>query len=175
MGGDRDPRRVQRVDVPRALRGEWRHPHTHSRVRARHRAPRWDGAREHQSRGPDELPRAAGGRFVGPRRSHRRARRAVPSCVDRRADHDRGRWVTDDRTEAGRRRAPCDRRAQDDRQRSGDDRRDVRVRHGGRRGDRGHRPVVHDRHLAQQGLRRRGHGSLRRVATPGSPPAPTQS
>ena len=59
-----------------------------------------------------------------------------------------------------------DRRTEDDRQRPGDDRCDVRIRHCRRRGDRGHRPPLHDCHITQPGVRRRGHGPLRRLDRP---------
>jgi 6-phosphofructokinase 1 len=55
-----------------------------------------------------------------------------------------------------------DRCAQDDRQRPRHDRHDLRVRHG-RGCDGKHRATVHHGHLAQPGLRRRSHGSLRRM------------
>ncbi len=75
-----------------------------------------------------------------------------------------------------RRRPARDRRAEDDRQRSRRDRRDVRLRHGAARRERGDRPPAHDGREPQPDPGGRGDGPARRLdraALRASPAAPT--
>ena len=75
LGGHRYPRRLQRVDVPRAVQGGQRHVRARAAHGARHRVPRRHGAGQHESWQPVPLSRRAARRQLHLRRPHRAPRR----------------------------------------------------------------------------------------------------